>query len=196
MFFFYCFNEHILGNFWLLTQLHADTGGLAVKGVSLRPLEWWDRGFESNSVRGCSSLVFVCIVQGAVFATSWSVVRTIPAGCVCVCVCVCNYVWSKNLKRGGLRPIWALALLKNKSCCSMLVYKSKNSTLVIDIMFFINYSIFHSDAYFFSIVPHFMLSYYMLPWRKTPLSVRTVAWMLRAEIRQDIWSVFQGNVFL
>jgi len=34
--------------------------------------------------------------------------------CVCACVCACVCVISRNLKQGGLDPIWAVAQKKKK----------------------------------------------------------------------------------
>jgi hypothetical protein len=48
-------------------QLHADSSGRAAKGVGLRPLAYWDCGFESRWGHGCLSLVSVvcCQVEGS-----------------------------------------------------------------------------------------------------------------------------------
>jgi len=37
----------------------TDSGGRAVEDVGLRPLDSWDRGFESRLRHGCSSFLFV-----------------------------------------------------------------------------------------------------------------------------------------
>jgi len=41
----------------------------AVKGVGLRPLDWWDCGFESRRGHGCLSLVSVVCCKVEVSAT-------------------------------------------------------------------------------------------------------------------------------
>lgn len=38
---------------------HAETGGCAVSGVTLKPFDCWDRALESRGGHGCSSLVSV-----------------------------------------------------------------------------------------------------------------------------------------
>ena len=39
----------------------ADPSGRAVEGVGLRPLAYWDYGFESRQVHGCLSVVSVVL---------------------------------------------------------------------------------------------------------------------------------------
>jgi hypothetical protein len=62
--------------------------GRPVWGVGLRPLDCWDRGFESRIRHGYSSVVFVVCSQIQVYATSWSLVRGVLPS-----VCVSNCVW-------------------------------------------------------------------------------------------------------
>jgi len=48
---------------------------------SQRPLDCWDRGFESHRGHGCLSLVSVVCCQVEVSATSWSLVQRSPTDC-------------------------------------------------------------------------------------------------------------------
>jgi hypothetical protein len=50
--------------------------------TGLRPLAYWDCGFESRLGHGCLSLVSVVFCQGEVSATGWSLVQRSPTGCV------------------------------------------------------------------------------------------------------------------
>ena len=43
----------------------ADANGRAVKGIGLRPIDCWDRGFGSYRWYGCSSAVFVGFCVGS-----------------------------------------------------------------------------------------------------------------------------------
>ena len=65
----------------------------------LRPLAFWECGFESQWGHGWLSVVSVVCLQVEVSATRWSLVQRSPSGCVCVCVCVCvsNCVGSRNV---------------------------------------------------------------------------------------------------
>ena len=47
----------------------ADSSGLAVSGVDLRPLACWDRGFETRRGHGCLSLIIVVCCQVEVSAS-------------------------------------------------------------------------------------------------------------------------------
>jgi hypothetical protein len=49
--------------------------------VGLRPLAYWDRGFEPRLGHGCLSLVSVVSCQVEVSATSWSLVQRNPTEC-------------------------------------------------------------------------------------------------------------------
>ena len=46
------------------TLFYADPGGRAVKGVGLRQLDCWDRGFESCCGRECLPRMFVVFCEG------------------------------------------------------------------------------------------------------------------------------------
>jgi hypothetical protein len=59
----------------------ADPSGRAVQGVGLRPLAYWNCGFESRLWHGCLSLVSVVRCQVEVSATSWSLVQRRPTEC-------------------------------------------------------------------------------------------------------------------
>jgi hypothetical protein len=47
----------------------------------MRPLAYWDCGFESHGGHGCLSLVSVECCQVEVSATSWSLVQRSPTEC-------------------------------------------------------------------------------------------------------------------
>jgi hypothetical protein len=59
----------------------ADPSGRAVYGMGLRPLAYWDCGFESHRGHGCLFLVSVVCCQVEVSATSWSLVQRNPTEC-------------------------------------------------------------------------------------------------------------------
>jgi hypothetical protein len=45
--------------------LHADLCGRAVRGVGLRPLTFWDCGFESHrEMSVCLSVCYCCVLSG------------------------------------------------------------------------------------------------------------------------------------
>jgi len=80
----------------------AHSGGRAVYGVGLKPLDGWDRGFESRRGHGCSFLVFIVCCAGSglcdkLISRSEECCRlclclcvdVYARVCVCVCVCVC-----------------------------------------------------------------------------------------------------------
>jgi hypothetical protein len=56
--------------------------------VGLRPLTYWDRGFESHRGHACLSLVSVVCCQVEVSATSWSLVQGSPTECGVSQLCV------------------------------------------------------------------------------------------------------------
>jgi hypothetical protein len=76
--------------------------------VGLRPLAFWDCGFESRGGHRCLSLVSVVCCQVEVSATSWSLVQRSPTECV---VSECDREASKC---GGLGPQGAVNPLKKK----------------------------------------------------------------------------------
>jgi hypothetical protein len=49
--------------------------------VGLRPLAYWDCGFESRLGHGCLSVVSVVCCQEEVSATSWPLVQRSPTEC-------------------------------------------------------------------------------------------------------------------
>jgi hypothetical protein len=49
--------------------------------VGLRPLDYWDCGFESRLGHGCLSVVSVVCCQVDVYATGWSLVQRSPTEC-------------------------------------------------------------------------------------------------------------------
>jgi hypothetical protein len=49
--------------------------------VGLRPLAYWDCGFESRRGHGCLFLVSVVCCQVEVSATGWSLVQRSPTEC-------------------------------------------------------------------------------------------------------------------
>jgi hypothetical protein len=61
-----------------VSECIADPSGSAVSGVGLRPLAYWDCGFESHRGHGCLSVVSVVCCQVEVSATGWSFVRRSP----------------------------------------------------------------------------------------------------------------------
>ena len=56
----------------------ADPSGHAIYGVGLRPLAYWDCGFESRWQHGCLSRVSVVSCQVDVSASSWSLAQRSP----------------------------------------------------------------------------------------------------------------------
>ena len=63
----------------------AEVGGRAVYDVGLRPLDCWDRGFESRCGQKMSVYCVCCVL-------CWQqLLRRVDCsfGGVCVCVCVC-----------------------------------------------------------------------------------------------------------
>jgi hypothetical protein len=50
-------------------------------GVGLRPLAYWDCGFESRREHGCLSVVSVVCCQVEVSASGWSLVQRSPTEC-------------------------------------------------------------------------------------------------------------------
>jgi hypothetical protein len=59
----------------------ADPSGRAVYVLGVRPLAYWDCGFESRRGHGCLSLVSVVCYQVEVSATGWSLVQRSPTDC-------------------------------------------------------------------------------------------------------------------
>jgi hypothetical protein len=55
--------------------------GRAVYGVGLRPLAYWDCGFESHWSHGCLFVVSVVCYQVEVSASGWSFVQRSPTDC-------------------------------------------------------------------------------------------------------------------
>jgi len=82
----------------------AGPSSRAVYGVGLRPLAYWDRGFEFQRGHGCLSVVSVMCCQVEVSATSWSLVQRSPTDCDAL-LCVIK----KPQKWGGHGPRWAAA---------------------------------------------------------------------------------------
>ena len=75
--------ENYVGSFnisqvLLLVIKCADPGGRAVKGVGLRPLAFWDCGFESLREHGCLSRVSSLCCQVEVSATGRSLIQGGP----------------------------------------------------------------------------------------------------------------------
>jgi hypothetical protein len=65
--------------------IYADPSGRAIYGVGLRPLAYWNCGFESHLGHGCLSLVSVVCSQVEVSATGRSLVQRGPTECdVCL----------------------------------------------------------------------------------------------------------------
>jgi hypothetical protein len=65
--------------------------------VGLRPLAYWDCGFEFRLGYGCLSLVSVVCCQVEVCATSWSLVQRSPTECGVSQMCV--IVKSRKMRR-------------------------------------------------------------------------------------------------
>ena len=65
----------------LKPTLVAGPSGRAVKGVGLRPLACWGRGFESQSGHGYLSVLSVVCCQVDVSATGLSLVLRSPTNC-------------------------------------------------------------------------------------------------------------------
>jgi hypothetical protein len=77
-----CFNEHtvtillyMVSIFVTWYKLTTDTGGRAVCGIGLQPLDCRDGEFESHWGHGCSLLVFVVCCEVATSATDQSFVQ-------------------------------------------------------------------------------------------------------------------------
>ena len=70
-------------------------------------------------------LCWLCVVRVVARATVWLLVQKSPTRCVCVSNCL----WSKNFKRGGLDPSWAVAPQKKKKKIYMECYTSLNKGL-------------------------------------------------------------------
>jgi hypothetical protein len=80
----YTFQSYFLRVLYNITLPHtmsAGPRGLAVYGVSLRPLVCWDCGFESHREHRCLSVVIVFCCQVEVSATSWLLVLRSPTDC-------------------------------------------------------------------------------------------------------------------
>jgi len=67
----------------------AETGAPAVYDVGLRPLDCWDRGFESRCGQICPSIVFVVCCVGSSFCDVLTA-RSEESYRFCVCTCVCD----------------------------------------------------------------------------------------------------------
>jgi hypothetical protein len=61
--------------------LLADTSGRTVWGVGLRPLAFWDFGFEFRRREGCMCLPSVLCYQVDVSASGWSLLHRSPTEC-------------------------------------------------------------------------------------------------------------------
>jgi len=72
-------------------NLSADPSGRAVQGVGLRPLAYWDCGFESHWRHECLSLVSVVCCQLKVSAAGWSLIQRSPTEYGTM------HLWSRNL---------------------------------------------------------------------------------------------------
>jgi hypothetical protein len=90
--------------------LHLTADQSASAGISLQPLDGWDRGFKSRC------LAFVVRSVGSGLCDHLITVQRIPTGCVSVWVCV-NY---KPQQRGDLSVSWAAALQENKISADLL----------------------------------------------------------------------------
>jgi len=99
-----CENARDLSTFAWIFGLHKTSDvffkktypcGRAVEGVGLRPLAWWDRGFESHRGHGC--LMWACMLS-EVPATGWSLVRRSSAKCEVSLseIRCCNNLYSYN----------------------------------------------------------------------------------------------------
>jgi len=75
-----------------MRQKVSGPGDRAIQTVGLRPLDCWDRGFESRWRHGCWYLMFVvgCVVSDLCD-------NLIPRSGVSYLVCVSNCVWSRHL---------------------------------------------------------------------------------------------------
>lgn len=76
--------------------MHADPS------ICLKPLDRWDRRFESRWAHRCSSLVVVVYCIGSGLCEGWSQVQRSPAGYVCARAFNC--VWFINIKTRRLGP--------------------------------------------------------------------------------------------
>jgi hypothetical protein len=72
------------------TAPHRPIAVAVLKGVGLKPLDGWDRGFESCCGHGCSSLVFVACCVGSGVCDEL-VSHSEECYRVCICVCVCDF---------------------------------------------------------------------------------------------------------
>ena len=93
MFFLFLNSRPCVLWFWSSTYLLADSNGRAVNGVGLRPLAYWDCGFESHRGHECLSVVAVVCCQVEVLASGWSLVQRSPTDCSVSWVCDLETSW-------------------------------------------------------------------------------------------------------
>ena len=67
---------------YVYIMTNADPIGRAVWGVGLRPLAWWDYGFESRRGHGWFSLVSDVCCQVEISLSGWSFVQRSSSECV------------------------------------------------------------------------------------------------------------------
>ena len=83
----------------------AVPSGRAVYGIDLRPLAFWDCGFETHRRHGCFSVVSVVCCQVEVSATSWSLVQRSPTDCgASLCVIKKPQEWGIHGRRWAAAP--------------------------------------------------------------------------------------------
>jgi len=87
--------------------LLAGPSGRVDWGLGLRPLAFWDCGFESRRGHRCLPVVSVVCCQVEISASGWSLVQRSPTECVCVCVCLSVIVNPRQC--GGLGSLGAVA---------------------------------------------------------------------------------------
>jgi hypothetical protein len=90
----------------------AYPGGRAVKGVSLRPLDCWDRGFGSYRGYGCSSVVFVGFCVGSGLCDEL-ITRCQESYRLCVCPIVSDLETSRMSLTSRMRPT-----IPDLECCT------------------------------------------------------------------------------
>jgi len=88
---------------WALSKW-AYSGGPAVESVSLQPLEYCDRGFDTRWSHGCSYLCLFCVVYIAVSAMGSSLLHSSPTRCLYLTVCDLE-----PKQRSGLGSSWSVA---------------------------------------------------------------------------------------
>ena len=71
----YGINYYVCRNIFKINFPTGDPGGRAVKGEGLRPISWWDRGFDARCGHGHLCLASVVCYQTEVSVVGWSLIQ-------------------------------------------------------------------------------------------------------------------------